>query len=112
MHDCINNSKYRIFDNNACSADFVQGEAEPPPQGLNQAQFRLLLAAGEKGRAKRSWIVIAGLLKGQEEVAAHNNGDMVDDAVKIQQQGFPLEVEIGFHYFEEHLSDKGLARYQ
>ncbi len=41
-----------------------------------------------------------------------NNGDMVDDAVKIQQLGFPLEVEIVFHHLEEHLSDKGLARYQ
>ena len=36
---------------------------------------------------------MAGLLKGQEDVAAHNNGDMVGDAVKIQQLGFPLEVE-------------------
>ena len=55
---------------------------------------------------------MTALLKGQEEVAAHNNGDMVDDAVKIQQQGFPLEVEIGFHHLEERLSDKKRARYQ
>jgi len=39
---------------------------------------------------------MTALLKGQKDIAAHDNGDVADDAVKIPQLGFPLKVEVVF----------------
>ena len=38
----------------------------------------------------------------KEDVATHHNSDMVDDAFKIQQLRFPLEVEIVVNHLEKH----------
>ena len=46
---------------------------------------------------------MATLLESQKDIAAHDNGDMADDAIKIPQLGFPFEVEVVFHHLEEHL---------
>ena len=45
---------------------------------------------------------MAALLKGQKDIAAHDNCDVADDAVKIPQLGFPLKVEVVFQRLEEH----------
>ena len=70
---------------------------------LNQAQILLLFAAGVKERAKGAGIVMTALLKSQENIAAHDNGDMADDTVKIPQLVLPFKVEVVFHHLEKHL---------
>ena len=62
-----------------------------------------LVTAGAKERAQgAAGIVITALLKSQEDRAAHDNGNMADDAAKIPPRGLPFEVEV-FHHFEKHL---------
>ena len=68
-----------------------------------RAQVLLLFAAGVKERTKGAGIVMTALLESQEDIAAHDNGDMADNTVKIPQLGFPFEVEVVFHHLEEHL---------
>jgi len=46
---------------------------------------------------------MTALLKSQENIATHDNGDMADDAVKIPQLGLPFEVEVVFQHLEKHL---------
>ena len=101
-HDRINQGQHCIFRDDAGLPGLGQGEAEQPAQGLRQAQVLLLLAAGVEEGAQRAGIVMTALLKGQKDIAAHDNGDVADDAVKIPQLGFPLEVEVVFQRLEEH----------
>ena len=46
---------------------------------------------------------MTALLKSQENIAAHDNGDMADDTIKIPQLGLPLKVEVVFHHLEKYL---------
>ena len=52
---------------------------------------------------------MTALLKSQENIAAHDNGDMADDTVEIPQLGLPLEVEIMRHHLAEYLDILPLA---
>ncbi len=49
------------------------------------------------------------LFKGQENIAAHGNGDMGNYAIIITQLSFPFQVEVMLHHLEEHLNIPTLA---
>ena len=108
-HDYINKGKDCIFYDYSSSPDLGQGEAEQSLHRVNQAQVFPFFAAGIKEGTERSGIIVTALFKRQEDVAAHGNGDMSDDAVKIPQLGFSFKVEIVLHHFEEHLDVPSFA---
>jgi hypothetical protein len=46
---------------------------------------------------------MAALFKGQEDITAHDNGDVADDSLKIPQLGLSFQVERVLQHLEKHL---------
>ena len=89
--------------------NFLHGEIDQPLQRLHKAQVFHLVTAGKEECAECSGIIMTTLLKCQENIATHGNGDMANYAVIITKLHLSFQVKIVLHHFEEHLDIPSFA---